>query len=133
VKRWNCAGFEVLEIHAAHGYLLNEFLSPLSNRRTDDYGGSLANRMRLPLRVAEAVRSAVPSGLPLFVRISATDWTEGGWDEEQTAIVAGWAQDAGGGHGGSGFSRVPRVQSLFRSSWLQGWSGLPKAREKSEL
>jgi len=94
-KRALRAGFEVLEIHAAHGYLLNEFLSPLSNRRTDDYGGSLANRMRLPLRVAEAVRSALPSGLPLFVRISATDWTEGGWDLPQSIELAKRLKDAG--------------------------------------
>jgi 2,4-dienoyl-CoA reductase-like NADH-dependent reductase (Old Yellow Enzyme family) len=78
------AGFKVIEIHAAHGYLLHEFLSPISNRRTDRYGGSLANRMRLPLRVAERLRATVPDDLPLFVRISATDWAEGGWDAEQS-------------------------------------------------
>jgi len=74
------AGFRVVEIHAAHGYLLHEFHSPLSNRRTDAYGGSLENRTRLTLRIAEAVRSVWPAGGPLFVRISATDWVEGGWD-----------------------------------------------------
>jgi len=74
------AGFEVAEIHAAHGYLLHSFLSPLSNRRTDDYGGSLENRLRFPLRVAAAVREVWPARLPLFVRISATDWADGGWD-----------------------------------------------------
>ncbi len=78
------AGFEMVELHAAHGYLLHEFLSPLSNHRTDQYGGSLANRMRLPLRVAAAVREIWPSGLPMFVRISATDWAEGGWDLAQS-------------------------------------------------
>jgi len=78
------AGFEVVEIHAAHGYLLHEFLSPLANHRTDQYGGSLANRMRLPLRVTAAVREVWPSGLPLFVRISATDWVDGGWDLPQS-------------------------------------------------
>jgi 2,4-dienoyl-CoA reductase-like NADH-dependent reductase (Old Yellow Enzyme family) len=78
------AGFEVVELHAAHGYLLHEFLSPLSNHRTDEFGGSLANRMRLPLRVAAAVREVWPAGLPLFVRISATDWAEGGWDLSQS-------------------------------------------------
>ncbi len=82
------AGFRVLEIHAAHGYLLHEFLSPLSNRRTDRYGGSLENRMRLPLRVAEEVRRAMPDDLPLFVRISATDWVEGGWDLAQSVELA---------------------------------------------
>ena len=78
------AGFKVVELHMAHGYLLHEFLSPLSNHRTDEYGGSLENRMRLPLRVAAAVREAWPSGFPLFVRISATDWAEGGWDLPQS-------------------------------------------------
>lgn len=82
------AGFRVIEIHAAHGYLLHEFLSPLSNHRTDEYGGSLENRMRLPLRVAERLRIIVPAELPLFVRISATDWVEGGWDVEQSVEFA---------------------------------------------
>ncbi|MGE3807164.1 MAG: NADH:flavin oxidoreductase/NADH oxidase [Gemmataceae bacterium] len=82
------AGFRVIEIHAAHGYLLHEFLSPLSNRRTDAYGGSLDNRLRLTLRVAEQVRRRVPAELPVFVRISATDWAEGGWDVEQSVILA---------------------------------------------
>jgi 2,4-dienoyl-CoA reductase-like NADH-dependent reductase (Old Yellow Enzyme family) len=78
------AGFEVVELHMAHGYLLHEFLSPLSNHRTDQFGGSLANRMRLPLRVASAVRKAWPEHLPLLVRISATDWADGGWDLPQS-------------------------------------------------
>jgi 2,4-dienoyl-CoA reductase-like NADH-dependent reductase (Old Yellow Enzyme family) len=78
------AGFEVLEIHMAHGYLLHEFLSPLSNHRTDEYGGPLENRMRLPLRVAEALRQTWPAHLPLFVRISCTDWIVGGWDLTQS-------------------------------------------------
>lgn len=78
------AGFRVLEIHMAHGYLLHEFLSPLCNKRDDQYGGSLENRMRLPLRVAECVRDKWPEELPLFVRISATDWVEGGWDLPQS-------------------------------------------------
>jgi 2,4-dienoyl-CoA reductase-like NADH-dependent reductase (Old Yellow Enzyme family) len=83
-RRALTAGFKVLEIHAAHGYLLHEFLSPLSNQRTDQYGGSLENRMRLVLRVAERLRALVPDDLPLLVRISATDWAEGGWDIEQS-------------------------------------------------
>ena len=87
-KRSIDAGFEVVEVHAAHGYLLHEFLSPLSNRRTDEYGGNLENRMRLPLAVANAVRRTVPEGLPVFVRISATDWAEGGWDLEQSIEFA---------------------------------------------
>jgi len=82
------AGFEVLEIHAAHGYLLHEFLSPLSNHRRDEYGGSFENRTRLVVRVAEAVRNEWPERLPLFCRISATDWKEGGWDLPQSVELA---------------------------------------------
>lgn len=82
------AGFRVIELHAAHGYLMHEFLSPLSNHRDDEYGGSLENRMRLPLRVAERMRAILPDSLPLFVRISATDWAEGGWDVEQSVQLA---------------------------------------------
>ena len=82
------AGFRVLEIHMAHGYLLHEFLSPLSNRREDEYGGSLENRMRFPLRVTAAVRDAWPDTFPLFVRISATDWADGGWDLMQSIELA---------------------------------------------
>jgi 2,4-dienoyl-CoA reductase-like NADH-dependent reductase (Old Yellow Enzyme family) len=82
------AGFEVIEIHGAHGYLLHEFLSPFSNIRTDEFGGSLENRMRLPLRVTQAVREVWPARLPLFFRISATDWQEGGWDLEQSIELA---------------------------------------------
>ncbi|MGI8468187.1 MAG: NADH:flavin oxidoreductase/NADH oxidase [Pyrinomonadaceae bacterium] len=78
------AGFEVIEIHAAHGYLFHEFLSPLSNKRSDEYGGSLEDRMRFPLESARKIRAAVPDELPVFVRISATDWTAGGWDLEQS-------------------------------------------------
>jgi 2,4-dienoyl-CoA reductase-like NADH-dependent reductase (Old Yellow Enzyme family) len=78
------AGFEVIEIHAAHGYLFHEFLSPLSNKRTDEYGGTLENRMRFPLEVSRKVREAVLENLPVFVRISATDWTDGGWDLAQS-------------------------------------------------
>ncbi len=82
------AGFEVVEIHAAHGYLLHEFLSPLSNRREDRYGGSFENRTRALREVVEAVRREWPERLPLFVRISATDWKEGGWDLEQSVELA---------------------------------------------
>ena len=74
------AGFKVLELHAAHGYLLHQFFSPLSNFRTDEYGGSFENRIRLLLEVIDAVQTVWPANLPLFVRISATDWVEGGWD-----------------------------------------------------
>jgi 2,4-dienoyl-CoA reductase-like NADH-dependent reductase (Old Yellow Enzyme family) len=89
------AGFQVIEIHAAHGYLLHEFLSPLSNRRTDQYGGSLDNRMRLPLQIVEHMRRVVPNELPLFVRISATDWADGGWDLDQSVVFARRAKELG--------------------------------------
>ncbi len=82
------AGFEVVEIHAAHGYLLHEFLSPLSNRRTDEWGGSFENRIRLLLETVGAVRTVWPETLPLLVRISATDWASGGWDIEQSIELA---------------------------------------------
>jgi 2,4-dienoyl-CoA reductase-like NADH-dependent reductase (Old Yellow Enzyme family) len=87
-RRALAAGFKVLEIHSAHGYLLHEFLSPISNRRGDEYGGSLDNRMRLLLRVAERMRRLMPDDLPLFTRISASDWTEGGWDIDQSIELA---------------------------------------------
>jgi 2,4-dienoyl-CoA reductase-like NADH-dependent reductase (Old Yellow Enzyme family) len=82
------AGFQVIEIHSAHGYLLHEFLSPISNKRTDSYGGSLENRCRLLCEVVTAVRGIWPAGYPLFVRISATDWIEGGWDVDQSVELA---------------------------------------------
>ncbi len=82
------AGFRVIEIHAAHGYLIHEFLSPLSNQRTDAYGGSFENRTRILREIVSAVRSSWPEGAPLFVRISASDWTEGGWDIQQSVELA---------------------------------------------
>ncbi|HWE86141.1 MAG TPA: NADH:flavin oxidoreductase/NADH oxidase [Terracidiphilus sp.] len=82
------AGFDLIEIHSAHGYLLHEFLSPLSNHRTDAWGGSFENRTRLLLRVVDAVRGAWPETKPLFVRISATDWTEGGWTVDDSVALA---------------------------------------------
>lgn len=93
-RRALAAGFQVLEIHAAHGYLVHEFLSPLSNRRTDDYGGSLANRARLLLRILDAVRAVAPDA-PLFVRLSGSDWAAGGMPLAETVIVAGWAAEHG--------------------------------------
>ena len=84
-RRAQRLGLDAIELHAAHGYLLHEFLSPLSNERSDGYGGSLDHRMRFPLEVFEAVRAAVP-GLALGVRISATDWVEGGWEVEQSVL-----------------------------------------------
>jgi len=81
------AGFEIIEVHMAHGYLMHQFLSPLSNFRTDEFGGSLENRMRLPLLVAKALRDFWPQDKAVFVRISATDWTDGGWDLDQSIIL----------------------------------------------
>lgn len=88
------AGFDVLEVHAAHGYLLHQFLSPLSNLRDDEYGGSLDNRARLLLRIVETLRAAAPQAA-LVVRFSASDWADGGWDAAQTAAVAQWAAERG--------------------------------------
>lgn len=90
------AGFDVVEVHAAHGYLLHEFLSPLSNVRGDEYGGSLENRARLLLEVVRAVRAEVGASVPVFVRLSATDWSEPeGWTVEDTVAVSAWAREAG--------------------------------------
>ncbi len=87
-ERALAAGFEVLEIHAAHGYLIHQFLSPLCNARTDEYGGKLENRIRFAKQVVSAVREVWPQRLPVFVRVSATDWKEGGWDLAQTIALA---------------------------------------------
>jgi 2,4-dienoyl-CoA reductase-like NADH-dependent reductase (Old Yellow Enzyme family) len=81
-------GIDAVQIHAAHGYLLHQFLSPLSNRREDEYGGSLENRMRFPLEIFDAVRAAFPADRPVTIRVSGTDWVEGGWDAEQTVAFA---------------------------------------------
>lgn len=81
-------GIDAIELHAAHGYLLHQFLSPLANARDDEYGGSLDRRMRLPLAVFDAVRAAVPAAMPVGVRLSATDWVDGGWDLEQSVVFA---------------------------------------------
>lgn len=89
------AGFEVVEIHMAHGYLLHEFLSPLSNFRKDEFGGSLEGRARFPLRIAQTVRRVWPERLPVFVRVSASDWAEGGWDLAQSIIFSGWLKEVG--------------------------------------
>lgn len=94
-KRAADAGYKVVEIHAAHGYLLHEFFSPLSNSRTDIYGGSFENRIRLVIDVVEAVQSVWPDNLPLFVRISATDWTENGWNENDSLQLAAVLKDKG--------------------------------------
>lgn len=89
------AGFDAIEIHAAHGYLIHEFLSPLTNQREDEFGGSLENRARLLLEIVKAMRSVMPESMPLMIRFSATDYREGGWDLEQTKEVAKWCAEAG--------------------------------------
>lgn len=94
-RRALAAGFRVIELHAAHGYLLHEFLSPLSNRRTDRYGGSFDNRARLCLEVIERMRAVMPDELPLLMRISATDWVEGGWDVDQSVQLSKLARERG--------------------------------------
>lgn len=94
-KRAIQAGYEVVEIHAAHGYLLHQFLSPLSNKRTDEYGGSFENRIRLTLEIVDAVQSEWPKNLPLFVRISATDWAEGGWSLEESVQLSKFLKEKG--------------------------------------
>jgi 2,4-dienoyl-CoA reductase-like NADH-dependent reductase (Old Yellow Enzyme family) len=86
--RAHAAGFDFIEIHSAHGYLLHEFLSPLANNRTDAYGGSFQNRTRLLLQVVDAVRAAWPAHLPVFVRVSATDWADGGWTPDESVALA---------------------------------------------
>jgi 2,4-dienoyl-CoA reductase-like NADH-dependent reductase (Old Yellow Enzyme family) len=89
------AGFQVVEIHGAHGYLIHEFLSPLSNRRTDEYGGSFENRIRFALEVVRSVRAVWPDSLPLFLRISATDWVEGGWTPEESVELSRRVRELG--------------------------------------
>jgi 2,4-dienoyl-CoA reductase-like NADH-dependent reductase (Old Yellow Enzyme family) len=88
-------GIELIQLHAAHGYLMHQFLSPLSNQRDDEYGGSLENRMRFPLEVFDAVRAAFPASKPVSVRVSGSDWVNGGWDIEQTIIFAGKLRERG--------------------------------------
>lgn len=94
-QRAHRIGIDAIEIHAAHGYLLHEFLSPLANTRTDEYGGSLENRLRFPLAVFDAMRAAVPMELPIGIRISATDWLEGGWGLAQSVVFAKALRDRG--------------------------------------
>lgn len=94
-KRAVRLGFDVIEVHSAHGYLLHEFLSPLANKRVDQYGGSLQNRIRFPLAVFKAVRKVVPAGIPVGVRISATDWQEGGWTLEDSVMYSATLKQSG--------------------------------------
>ena len=94
-RRAQDAGFDVIEIHAAHGYLIHQFLSPLTNKRTDIYGGELENRARILIEIVEGIRAEVGEGMPILIRFSATDYVEGGWDEAQTSTVAKWCAEAG--------------------------------------
>ena len=94
-KRARTAGFDIIEIHSAHGYLIQEFLSPLSNKREDEYGGSFENRSRLLMQVIDAVRSEWPADNPLLVRISATEWTDGGWTPDESVKLASLIKDKG--------------------------------------
>ncbi|WP_245410146.1 NADH:flavin oxidoreductase/NADH oxidase [Falsochrobactrum shanghaiense] len=94
-RRALLAGFDLLELHLAHGYLLQSFLSPLANQRTDRWGGSLENRMRLPLAVVARLRALMPDSMPLFARLSVTDWIEGGWTEDDSVIFAARLKEAG--------------------------------------
>ncbi len=89
------AGFQLIELHMAHGYLVHEFFSPLSNFRKDEYGGSLENRCRIAIEIARIVRNVIPPDIPLFVRISSTDWSEDGWDIKQSVKLSGWLKEEG--------------------------------------
>ncbi|MDY7526584.1 MULTISPECIES: NADH:flavin oxidoreductase/NADH oxidase [unclassified Cryobacterium] len=129
------AGFQVLEIHAAHGYLVHEFLSPLSNKRTDEYGGSLEDRARLLLEIVDVVRDEVGPDLAVFVRFSATDWIDGGWTPEETSIVARWCADrgvdlfdisTGGNIPGVPIPAAPSYQVAF-SAQVRRTAGVPTA------
>jgi 2,4-dienoyl-CoA reductase-like NADH-dependent reductase (Old Yellow Enzyme family) len=113
-KRALRIGFDMVEVHCAHGYLMHEFLSPLSNQRTDAFGGSLDNRMRFPLAVIRAVREAMPAATPLGMRVSSTDWVEGGWEIEQTIRFVREAQKLGvefvcASSGGTAVVKIPVV------------------------
>jgi 2,4-dienoyl-CoA reductase-like NADH-dependent reductase (Old Yellow Enzyme family) len=140
------AGFRVVEIHSAHGYLLHEFLSPLSNHRTDEYGGSFENRTRLLLQVVRAVRSVWPAENPLFVRISATDWVEDGWTPEESVRLAGLLKDAGadlvdcssGGNvshakipAGPGY-QVPFAEAVRKAGIMTGAVGMITTADQAE-
>jgi 2,4-dienoyl-CoA reductase-like NADH-dependent reductase (Old Yellow Enzyme family) len=131
-ERALAAGFDLLEVHAAHGYLLHEFLSPLSNERTDEYGGSFENRVRLLLEVVREVRRRMPAGLPVLVRLSATDWVDGGWDVDDSVRLAGLLAAEGvdlvdvssGGNAPARIPLEPGYQVPFARRIREG-SGLP--------
>ncbi|GAA3594708.1 NADH:flavin oxidoreductase/NADH oxidase [Kineosporia mesophila] len=134
-RRAVSAGFEVLEVHAAHGYLLHQFLSPLSNLRTDSYGGDLAGRSRLLIEIVDAVRATIPDSTPLLVRVSATDWVPEGLDVDEVAQVATTLKDhgvdlvdvsSGGNHPDQKITVGPGYQVPFAAKVKQA-SGLPTA------
>ncbi len=140
------AGFQVVEIHAAHGYLLHQFLSPLSNHRTDDFGGSYENRIRLLLEVTDAVMEVWPNNLPLFVRLSATDWYEAGWSVDETVKLSAILKDRGvdlidcssGGNIlaqkiqlGPGY-QVPFAEAVRKTGILTGAVGLITTAQQAE-
>jgi 2,4-dienoyl-CoA reductase-like NADH-dependent reductase (Old Yellow Enzyme family) len=131
-QRVLAAGFDFTEIHAAHGYLLHEFLSPLSNQRTDNYGGSFENRTRLLIEVVDAVRSIWPERLPLFVRISCTDWADGGWNIDESVQLAGLLRE----HGVdlidcSSGGLVPHQKIPLRPGYQVGFAG--RIRREAEI
>lgn len=125
-KRAASIGFNAVEIHAAHGYLIHEFLSPISNKRTDEYGGSIENRMRFALEVFDAIKSELPDDYPVCIRISATDWIEGGWDLEQSIILAkeldkrgcAYIHVSSGGLDG-GLQQLPKLESGYQLSFAE--------------
>jgi 2,4-dienoyl-CoA reductase-like NADH-dependent reductase (Old Yellow Enzyme family) len=140
------AGFRVAEIHSGHGYLLQEFLSPLINKRTDEYGGSFENRTRLLLEVVRAVRSVWPDEYPLFVRISSTEWTEGGWTPEESVRLAPILKEAGADlidcssagnvfdakvPAGPGY-QVPFAEAIRKTGILTGAVGMITGAEQAE-
>ena len=145
-ERSLAAGHRIIEIHSAHGYLLQEFLSPLSKNRTDEYGGSFENRIRLLQEVTSAVRSVWPAGNPLFVRISSTDWTEGGWSPEESVklaeVLKGYEVDlidcSSGGNVydaiipfGPGY-QVPFSEAIRKTGILTGAVGLITSTKQAE-
>jgi 2,4-dienoyl-CoA reductase-like NADH-dependent reductase (Old Yellow Enzyme family) len=145
-KRAHAAGFDVIELHGAHGYLLHEFLSPLSNHRTDRYGGSFENRSRLLCDVVAAVKSVWPKERPLFVRLSCSDWVDGGWTLDDTVRLAGVLKTLGidlidcssGGNSskakipvGPGY-QVPFAEAVRKSGIMTGAVGLITSAEQAE-
>ncbi len=141
------AGFKVIEIHAAHGYLLHEFYSPLSNKRRDEYGGSFENRIRLLLEVVDVIQEVWPASNPLFVRISSTDWTDGGWAIEDSIALANILKDKGVdlvdcSSGGNVLARIPLkpgyqvefAEAVRKTGILTGAVGLiTEAKQANEI